>query len=287
MNIICGIKFKKAGKIYYFELGDFQFEEGDRVVVETARGTELGFVAIPRKEVEDLQGRELRPVIRKATPGDIAHYEDNQKRAVSAMETCKKKIANHKLDMKLVDCEYTFDNSKIIFYFTSDGRVDFRELVKDLASVFKTRIELRQIGVRDECKLKGGLGICGQPMCCATCMGEFHTVSIKMAKEQGLSLNPTKISGTCGRLMCCLKYEQVAYESLLKTTPKNGALVDTPAGRGMVVDVNILKGDLKVKMGREPDAPIKSFNKSEVKIIHDATIKVDKSEIEALKGLEG
>ncbi len=286
MNIICGIKFKKAGKIYYFELGDFTFEAGERVIVETARGTELGFVAIPRKEVEDLQGRELKPIIRKATPSDIAHYEENLKRAQNAMGTCRQKIAAHKLDMKLIDCEYTFDNSKIIFYFTSDGRVDFRELVKDLASVFKTRIELRQIGVRDECKLKGGLGICGMPMCCATSMGEFHTVSIKMAKEQGLSLNPTKISGTCGRLMCCLKHEQAAYESLLKTTPKNGALVDTPAGRGMVVDVNILKGDLKIKMGREADAPIKSFNKSEVKIIHDAVVKVDKAEIEALKGLE-
>ncbi len=286
MNIICGIKFKKAGKIYYFELGDFQFVAGDKVIVETARGTEIGEVAIPRKEIEDLQGRELKPIIRKATKADITAHEENLKKAVKAMETCRQKIANHKLEMKLVDCEYTFDNSKIIFYFTADGRVDFRELVKDLASVFKTRIELRQIGVRDECKLKGGLGICGNPMCCATSMGEFHTVSIKMAKEQGLSLNPTKISGTCGRLMCCLKHEQAAYEELLKTTPKNGALVDTPNGRGVVVESNMLKGNLKIKMGREPDAPIKSFHKSEVKIIHDASIKVDKADIEALKGLE-
>lgn len=286
MNIICGIKFKKAGKIYYFELGDFQFEVGDKAIVETARGTEIGEVAIPRKEIEDLQGRELKPIIRKATKADIERHEENLKKALKAMDTCRQKIANHKLEMKLVDCEYTFDNSKIIFYFTADGRVDFRELVKDLASVFKTRIELRQIGVRDECKLKGGLGICGNPMCCATSMGEFHTVSIKMAKEQGLSLNPTKISGTCGRLMCCLKHEQAAYEELLKTTPKNGALVDTPSGRGVVVESNMLKGDLKIKMGREPDAPIKSFHKSEVKIIHDASIRVDKAEIEALKGLE-
>ena len=188
--------------------------------------------------------------------------------------------------MKLVDVEYTFDNNKILFYFTADGRVDFRELVKDLASVFRTRIELRQIGVRDEAKMMGGLGICGRPFCCTSFLGEFQPVSIKMAKEQGLSLNPVKISGTCGRLMCCLKYEQNAYSDLLRTTPKNGAVVNTPEGRGVVVDVNLITGTLKVRMDRAPEAAPMTFQAKQVKVIKDSQIKVAKEEVEKLKDLE-
>ena len=189
--------------------------------------------------------------------------------------------------MKLVDVEYTFDNNKILFYFTAEGRVDFRNLVKDLASVFRTRIELRQIGVRDEAKMLGGLGVCGKPFCCSTFLGEFQPVSIKMAKEQGLSLNPTKISGTCGRLMCCLKYEQEAYEDLLKRTPKNGALVQTPEGKGVVVEQNLLTGILKVRLDKEPEVAPKVFKASQVRLIKDAKIKVEKDEMEQLKDLEG
>lgn len=212
--------------------------------------------------------------------------EENRKKEKEAFGICEKKILAHKLDMKLVDVEYTFDNSKILFYFTADGRVDFRALVKDLASVFRTRIELRQIGVRDEAKMLGGLGICGKPFCCSTFLGEFQPVSIRMAKEQGLSLSPVKISGTCGRLMCCLKYEQEAYTDLLKTTPKVGAIVGTPEGRGVVVDQNLLTGVLKVRMDRSPEAAPLTFKVKEVKVLKDAQIRLEKKEIEELKGLE-
>ena len=198
------------------------------------------------------------------------------------MEICQQKINEHKLDMKLVDVEYTFDNNKILFYFTADGRVDFRELVKDLASIFRTRIELRQIGVRDESKMLGGLGICGRPFCCSTFLGEFQPVSIKMAKEQSLSLNPTKISGTCGRLMCCLKYEQDVYEQLLKITPKVGAIVNSPDGKGQVIDSNLLTGMIKVRLDKNPDAAPRIYNKKELKVIRDAVIRVEKDEIKAL-----
>lgn len=283
---ICGVRFKRVGKIYYFDPGDKSFELGEKVVVETSRGIELGEIAIPEKEVDPDSLRELKPVLRKAAESDIQKAKDNIKSAEEAMEICRRKIAQHKLDMKLIDCEYTFDNSKVLFYFTSDGRVDFRELVKDLASVFRMRIELRQIGVRDEAKMKGGLGICGQPFCCSTHLSDFHPVSIKMAKEQGLSLNPTKISGTCGRLMCCLKYEQAAYDALLKITPKAGALVDTPSGQGVVTEANLLTGDLKVKVGRENDTELKSYKRDEVRIIKDSTIRIDKNERELLAGLE-
>ena len=225
----------------------------------------------------------LKKVIRKATKEDLAQVRKNQEKQAAAAKICNEKIAAHKLDMKLVDVEYTFDNNKILFYFTADGRVDFRELVKDLASVFRTRIELRQIGVRDEAKMLGGLGICGRPFCCSTFLGEFQPVSIKMAKEQSLSLNPVKISGTCGRLMCCLKYEQEAYEDLLRTTPKVGALVGTVDGKGKVVEVNLLSGLLKVRLDANPDAPARVYPKEEVHLLRDGRIKVDKKEMEALK----
>ena len=203
-----------------------------------------------------------------------------------AFSVCEEKILKHKLDMKLVNVEYTFDGGKILFYFTADGRVDFRELVKDLASVFRTRIELRQIGVRDEAKMLGGFGICGRPFCCKTFLGDFQPVSIKMAKEQGLSLNPVKISGTCGRLMCCLKYEQDAYEHLLRHTPKVGAFVETREGRGTVIENNLITGILKIRLDRRPDAAPLVVDRHEVKLLKDAKIQVDKAEIEALKGIE-
>ena len=212
--------------------------------------------------------------------------EKNHAKEKEAFSICLGKIQKHKLDMKLVDVEYTFDNNKILFYFTADGRVDFRELVKDLASVFKTRIELRQIGVRDESKMLGGLGVCGRPFCCSTFLGEFQPVSIKMAKEQGLSLNPAKISGTCGRLMCCLKYEQNVYEELLRLTPKVGAYVKTPDGRGNVIEVNLLTGMLKIRLDDKPDAAPRSFHKDQVVLIRDSQIRVNRDEIAALSSLE-
>ena len=258
------------------------------MIVETARGVECGEVALPNRIVDDSEiVSPLKKVIRIATAEDLQKITENKKKEQEALEICQQKINEHKLDMKLVDVEYTFDNNKILFYFTADGRVDFRELVKDLASIFRTRIELRQIGVRDESKMLGGLGICGRPFCCSTFLGEFQPVSIKMAKEQGLSLNPVKISGTCGRLMCCLKYEQAAYSDLLRTTPKNGAVVNTPEGRGVVVDVNLLTGMLKVRMDRAPEAAPMSFHAKQVKVIKDSQIKVAKEEVEKLKDLEG
>ena len=228
----------------------------------------------------------LKKIIRIANESDIKKLKENKRKEREAFNICLKKINKHKLDMKLIDVEYTFDNNKILFYFTAEGRVDFRELVKDLASVFRTRIELRQIGVRDESKIIGGLGICGRPFCCSSFLGEFQPVSIKMAKEQGLSLNPTKISGTCGRLMCCLKYEQEAYTELLKKTPKIGAIVDTPEGRGVIIDQNLLTGKLTVRMDRDPEAAPLGFDVGQVTTIKDARIKVKKEELEELKGLE-
>lgn len=248
MTEIIGVRFKRVGKVYYFDPVGLQFAKGQPVVVETARGIELGEIAIPNKTVEDSSVvSPLKPVIRAATPQDLEHLRDNEKKEKEAFDICTQKIEEHKLDMKLVDAEYTFDNNKVLFYFTSEGRVDFRELVKDLASIFRTRIELRQIGVRDEAKMRGGLGICGKPFCCASFLGEFQPVSIKMAKEQSLSLNPTKISGTCGRLMCCLKYEQEAYEDLLAKTPRVGARVETPDFTGIVTEVSLLRGMVKVR----------------------------------------
>ena len=284
---IIGVRFKNNGKTYYFSPNGNTIAHSDKVIVETARGLECGDVVIPNRMVDENEIiSPLKPVVRIATENDLIQMEENRVKEKEAFKTCEEKIAAHGLEMNLVDVEYTFDGNKILFYFTADGRVDFRELVKDLASVFRTRIELRQIGVRDESKMLGGLGICGRPFCCNSFLADFQPVSIKMAKEQGLSLNPTKISGTCGRLMCCLKYEQDAYESLLKITPKNGALVQTDEGTGTVVDVNLLTGVLKVSLQNKPDAAPKVCTRDEVKILKDATIKVDKSELQELKNLE-
>ena len=260
MATVIGVRFKNVGKMYYFDPGDARPKKGDHAIVETARGVECGEVTMECREVSDDNiVQPLKKVIRIATKEDLARVEDNHRREKSAFEICCKKIAAHKLEMKLVDVEYTFDNSKILFYFTADGRVDFRELVKDLAGVFRTRIELRQIGVRDESKMLGGIGICGRPFCCSTFLGGFQPVSIKMAKEQGLSLNPVKISGACGRLMCCLKYEQEAYQDLLRSTPKVNAVVITPDGKGTVIDQNILTGMLTIQLDKAPDAAPKTF----------------------------
>jgi cell fate regulator YaaT (PSP1 superfamily) len=283
MTEVIGIRFKSVGKVYYFDPRGIKFKLGGHAIVETARGIECGEVVMANREVVDESiVKPLKSVIRAATPEDLAKVEENSRKEKEAFRICLKKIAEHKLGMKLIDVEYTFDNNKILFYFTADGRVDFRELVKDLASIFRTRIELRQIGVRDEAKMLGGLGVCGKPFCCATFLGDFQPVSIKMAKEQGLSLNPTKISGTCGRLMCCLKFEQEAYEELLRTTPKVNAYVQTPDGKGTVEDVNLLTGWLKVRLEDSPEVPPKTYFRQDVQIIRDVEIKVDKKEIEQL-----
>ena len=288
MAEVIGVRFKEVGKVYYFDPDMHTLKLGDTVIVETSRGVECGKVAIANKEVQDEDiVHPLKKLIRVATKEDLRRLEENARKEKEAMKICEKKIAEHNLDMKLVDVEYTFDNSKILFYFTADGRVDFRALVKDLASVFRTRIELRQIGVRDESKMLGGLGVCGRPFCCSSFLGEFHPVSIKMAKEQGLSLSPTKISGTCGRLMCCLKYEQDAYSDLLKRTPKVGAIVKTPAGKGLVVESNLLTQTLKVKMDNTPDtAAPQTFKVKQVRLVKDGYIKLSKKEAEELRELE-
>ncbi len=289
MAIVVGVRFKEAGKVYNFDPIGLDFELGEKVVVETARGIECGEVAAEPADVPESEIiKPLKKIIRKATKEDIAKLEENKKKEAEALEICEKKIEKHGLGMKLVDVEYTLDGSKILFYFTADGRVDFRELVKDLAGVFHTRIELRQIGVRDEAKMLGGLGICGRPFCCSSYIDDLQSVSIsiKMAKEQGLSLNPTKISGTCGRLMCCLKYEQESYEHLLRVTPKVGAIVNTREGKGVVSDVNLLTGMLKVTLDRNPNAAPISVHRHDVNIIKDTKIKVEKAELEALKGIE-
>ena len=287
MAEIVGIKFKDVGKVYYFGPNGMTFQKGDKAIVETARGLECGEVATENSDVPDESiVAPLKPVIRHATKEDLATVEQNKEKEKNAFQICEEKIAHHGLDMKLVDVEYTFDSSKILFYFTADGRVDFRELVKDLAGIFRTRIELRQIGVRDGAKKLGGFGICGRPFCCNTFLGEFQPVSIKMAKEQGMSLNPVKISGTCGRLMCCLKYEQDTYEHLLRHTPKVGAIVETVEGRGTVIENNLITGMLKVRLDRRSDAAPILVERHSVKLIKDAQIRLDKKEIEALKGIE-
>ena len=249
---VVSIKFKSCGKVYYFAPNGTSPKEGDRVVVETANGRELAICSQGVHAVaDDRVVLPLQPVLRVATAADLRTLEQNKKREAEAFDICKKKITEHGLDMKLVDVECNFDGNKITFFFTSDGRVDFRELVKDLAGVFRSRIELRQIGVRDEAKMLGGLGICGRPFCCSQFLSEFYPVSTKMAKVQNLSLNPKKISGTCGRLMCCLRYEQEAYEDLVKTVPKNGAFVETPDGYGNITQVNLLRQTVKVKLDGE------------------------------------
>ncbi|MBQ9414049.1 MAG: stage 0 sporulation family protein [Clostridia bacterium] len=278
MAIIVGVRFKNAGKIYYFDPKDIVLEKGDHAVVETARGLECGEVVLPNREIDDAAApKALKAVVRKATPEDVRRAEEQQAKKRQTLQTCQARIDAHKLEMKLVDVEFAFDNSKMLFYFTADGRIDFRELVKDLASLFHTRIELRQIGVRDEAKLLGGLGICGMPFCCNQFLPDFEPVSIKMAKEQGLSLNPTKISGACGRLMCCLKYEQEAYEHLLKITPKIGALVNTAEGHGVVKEVNLLTGQIKVLLDKSPDSPPVAFHRDDVKVIRDGRARPDKA----------
>lgn len=249
MVTVVGVRFKKAGKIYYFDPDNIYIEKENYVIVETARGVEFGQVVVGPKEVsEDEIVPPLKRVLRIATDEDIAFNEENKAKEEQAFEVCFQKIEEHGLEMKLIDVEYTFDNNKVIFYFTADGRVDFRELVKDLAAIFKTRIELRQIGVRDESKMIGGLGPCGKSLCCSTFLGEFEPVSIKMAKEQNLSLNPTKISGICGRLMCCLKYEHEMYEKILERLPEIGSIVMTPQGKGIVIETNTLLEIAKVKV---------------------------------------
>ena len=287
MAEVIGVRFKNTGKVYYFDPGQERLEKGDMAIVETARGVECGEVAMGNREISDESiVQPLRQMVRKATREDIQRVMENRKKEKSAFKACERRIASRGLEMKLVDMEYTFDNSKILFYFTADGRVDFRELVKDLAGMFHTRIELRQIGVRDEAKMLGGMGICGRPFCCGSFLGGFQPVSIKMAKEQGLSLNPVKISGTCGRLMCCLKYEQEAYQDLLRTTPKVNALVSTPDGKGVVIDTNLLTRKLTVRLDKDPDAAPKVFHADQVKVLRDGRVKVDKKEIEELKDLE-
>ena len=282
-----GIRFKDGGKIYDFDADGKVFNKGEYAIVETVRGMECGTVAKPNHGTnEDDINKPLKKVIRVATEEDIRNMLENKEKEKEAFRICEGKIEAHGLDMNLVDVEYTFDRSKLLFYFTSDGRVDFRELVKDLAGTFRTRIELRLIGVRDESRMVGGFGICGRPFCCNTFLNDFQPVSIKMAKEQGLSLNPTKISGTCGRLMCCLKYEQDTYEHLLRVTPKVGAIVDTPDGKGRVIENNLISGMLKVTLDRRPDAAPAVFHRHSVKILKDAKIKVEKEELEALKGIE-
>jgi len=288
MTEIIGVRFKSVGKVYYFDPNGHTAQAGQHVVAETARGPECCQVALGNRQVEDENiVLPLKKILRIATEKDIAQSQENIRKEKEAFSTCLQKITEHKLDMKLVDVEYTFDGSKILFFFTADGRVDFRNLVKDLAGVFRTRIELRQIGVRDEAKMLGGLGICGKPFCCSTFLGEFQPVSIKMAKEQGLSLNPVKISGTCGRLMCCLKYEQEAYEDLLKRTPRVGALVETAEGKGTVIDNNVLTGMLKIRLEATPDFAPRSIHMREVKLIKDGKIQLDKKEMRELKKLEG
>ncbi len=275
---IVGVRFKKVGKIYYFDPGDLTIEKGTAVIVETVRGIEFGTVEITNRNIdEDGIIQPLKKVIRIATDEDKEKHIENKNREKEAFEICIEKIKKHKLGMKLIDVELTFDLNKIIFYFTAEGRVDFRELVKELAAVFRTRIELRQIGVRDEAKMLNGIGICGRTLCCSTFLGDFTPVSIKMAKDQNLSLNPTKISGICGRLMCCLKYEEDTYEELNKNLPKEGDIIHTSAGDGEVLSVNILRQTVKAAVRKNPvDTPtVGVFGVDEIKIIKRRIIKDD------------
>ncbi|WML36489.1 stage 0 sporulation family protein [Clostridium sp. OS1-26] len=269
MVTVVGVRFKKAGKIYYFSPDELDVKKNNYVIVETARGVEFGECVIAPKQIgEDEIVSPLKSVIRIATQEDIDRHSENKQKEEEAFNVCLEKIQQHDLKMKLIDVEYTFDNNKVIFYFTADGRVDFRELVKDLAAIFRTRIELRQIGVRDEAKMIGGLGPCGRTMCCSTFLGDFAPVSIKMAKEQNLSLNPTKISGICGRLMCCLNYEQETYEHIRIKLPKVDSVVDTPYGKGTVVSNSVVKESVKVKIKpQDGDETIKEIPIDEIELI--------------------
>ena len=270
MTEIIGVRFKPVGKTYYFDPLDFDIKKGDNVIVETSRGIEYGNVVSDRRPLAPNElNKPLKGVLRIANEEDNARRASNKLKEKEAFVVCQEKIEKHGLQMKLVEVEYTFDGSKILFYFTADGRIVFRELVKDLASVFRTRIELRQIGVRDESKSIGSIGICGRSLCCSKFLGEFAPVSIKMAKEQGLSLNPSKISGACGRLMCCLKYEQDVYEELLKETPRQGSIVKTPDGKGTVESVSLLKGLCKVALEGKEKA-VKDYKADELKVLKRA-----------------
>ena len=293
MTKVIGVRFRTAGKIYFFAPGKLNIQTGDKVIVETARGVEFGTVVTGEKEVEDDKiTQPLKPVIRIATAEDKKKDAKNRDKEKEAFGICLEKIRKHGLEMKLIDAEYTFDNNKVLFYFTADGRIDFRELVKDLASVFRTRIELRQIGVRDETKIRGGIGICGRPLCCHTYLSEFAPVSIKMAKEQNLSLNPTKISGVCGRLMCCLTNEEETYEELNSHLPSNGDHVTTPEGlRGDVQSVNVLRQLVKVVVTLDNDEKeIREYKATELKFKprrRKKEQKLSKEEMAELKALEG
>jgi len=285
---IVGIRFKKSGKTYYFDPTDIDIKKGDFVIVETVRGLEFGEVVIGIKDIaEENIVSPLKPVIRVATEDDKRTNEKNKQKEKEAFNIALKKIEDHGLDMKLIDVEYTFDISKIIFYFSAEGRIDFRELVKDLAAIFRTRIELRQIGVRDEAKLLGGLGPCGRELCCKKFLGDFQTVSIKMVKNQGLSLNPSKISGTCGRLMCCLNYEQAVYEEKIKRIPGVGSIVSTEKGEGVVMSNNILKETVSVKLKGQEEVDLETFDVKDIKIIKKVVDKQrEDGNIEELKQLE-
>ena len=269
MTEIIGVRFKDGGKLYYFNPNGVQVQAGQHVIIETSKGIEFGECALANTMIDEMELiAALRPMLRVATEEDYAQVKANQEKEKKAFQICQDKIAEHKLEMKLVEVKYSFDGSKILFFFTADGRVDFRHLVKDLASIFCTRIELRQIGVRDEAKIMGGLGICGRPFCCSQFLSDFQPVSIKMAKTQNISLNPTKISGVCGRLMCCLKYEQDAYEDLLKDTPKLESLVNTPDGVGVVNQIQLLREQVKVVLDSDPDTP-KVYRKEDIEIIRN------------------
>ncbi len=273
VNIV-GIRFKNGGKIYYFDPVNFKLSEGQWCIVETARGMECGEVVQSNREVRDSEiTSPLKPVIRIADSADIKKMQTLRQKELRAFDICESKIKKLNLEMILVEVEYTFDESKILFYFTADSRVDFRELVKELATVFKTRIELRQIGVRDECKMKGGLGMCGRPFCCHTFMSDFYPVSIKMAKEQGLSLNPAKISGSCGRLMCCLNYEQEAYEHLNKTLPRIGSLISTPDGNATVTEVSSLKQTVRAAFtSSDGTQNFKVYDVADIKVLRSGKV---------------
>lgn len=268
MAEVISVRFKNKGKVYFFDPAGVKANQGDPLIVETAKGLEYAECVAGNHEVDDSAVRApLRPVVRLATEEDVRRAEENRAKEAEAFRICKEKIIERSLDMKLVDVEFNFEGNKILFFFTSDGRVDFRELVKDLAGIFKMRIELRQIGVRDEARMLGGLGICGRTFCCAQFLDDFQPVSIKMAKTQGFSLNPTKISGACGRLMCCLKYEEDAYEELVKLVPKVDSFVDTPAGKGSVIDVNLLKSTVRVKIDDSNELMIKNFRADEITVL--------------------
>ena len=290
MTKVVGIRFQKAGKIYYFDPCDFDLETGMHAIVETARGVEMGTVLLPPREVEDEKViQPLKPVLRIATDEDEKTAEKNREKEKEAFAICKEKIIKHGLEMKLVNAEYTFDNNKLLFYFTADGRIDFRELVKDLAAVFRTRIELRQIGVRDETKILGGIGICGRPLCCKTYLSDFVPVSIKMAKEQNLSLNPTKISGVCGRLMCCLKNEQDTYEYLNSRLPSVGDVVFTREGvKGEVQTINVLRQLVKIVVDNGDEKELREYKVDELNFRPKKRkdVKITEEELKELEGLE-